>query len=421
MPAFDHSAAPSSVPPKYRDPSVLPTNIMKDPRVAKGSTFGARARVAAQAQALLSSSAGGAAVKEKVKRHRPAKKTSIFDYKPPKSSKDDLDLAQYLVEQTLPVPTSTASTQSAAFMARPLTPDFVPQKTGVDASTQLSDEVFDFDVEVGDLLGVIVSKTMEQALIEVEEEAELETLDSESNRLAAEREMELERIRQLEKRSAKEWAVKKERVAAERQLAADVAALRAKVCAVRMMKEVLPVKKAEIYEGKVKSGEWIVDDIKTIFMPWLLAAVEEKISSRSAGHAIIDGVIEYALQYAVNAEASAKKEEEARLASIAEAEAAARRARVGKVKINITAESLGLAEDKSVGPIEITGADTVGDLEEKILSWLDGEEVAYTKPEAGFLQLGYGGEVLGKDTVVLDIPGGELNVVGKTDGGDAEP
>ena len=63
MPAFEHSSAPMPITGKkgkYRDDMLLPTNIMKDPRVAKGSTYSAHhKKVKAEAQAILSRSIGG--------------------------------------------------------------------------------------------------------------------------------------------------------------------------------------------------------------------------------------------------------------------------------------------------------------------------------------------------------------------------
>jgi hypothetical protein len=87
-----------------------------------------------------------------------------------------------LVEQVAPIAVSSVDTQTAQFEARPPSPEFVPMKTGIDMTTQLSDEVFDFDIEVGPLLQVIVGKTMEQALLEVEGEAELRALEDECGR-----------------------------------------------------------------------------------------------------------------------------------------------------------------------------------------------------------------------------------------------
>lgn len=51
-------------------------------------------------------------------------------------------------------------TQTDAFEERPQTPDFVPKKTGVDASTQIevSDKLFDFEAEVQPMLAVLVGK-----------------------------------------------------------------------------------------------------------------------------------------------------------------------------------------------------------------------------------------------------------------------
>lgn len=57
-------------------------------------------------------------------------------------------------------PEQDVDTQTDAFEDRPQTPDFVPKKTGVDASTQIevSDKLFDFDAEVQPMLAVLVGK-----------------------------------------------------------------------------------------------------------------------------------------------------------------------------------------------------------------------------------------------------------------------
>ena len=50
----------------------------------------------------------------------------------------------------------------------------MPKKTGIDEETQIWDyELFDYDWEVNPILNVVVDKTLEQALLEVEEETEL--------------------------------------------------------------------------------------------------------------------------------------------------------------------------------------------------------------------------------------------------------
>ena len=51
---------------------------------------------------------------------------------------------------------------------------YIPKKTGIDAFTQVeNDELFNFDREVEPIVQVLVSKTIEQAMLEVQEEDEL--------------------------------------------------------------------------------------------------------------------------------------------------------------------------------------------------------------------------------------------------------
>jgi hypothetical protein len=53
----------------------------------------------------------------------------------------------------------------------------VPKKTGIDKITQIEDyELFDYDREVQPILNVLLTKTVEQSLLEVEEETELEEI-----------------------------------------------------------------------------------------------------------------------------------------------------------------------------------------------------------------------------------------------------
>jgi hypothetical protein len=59
-------------------------------------------------------------------------------------------------------------------LPKPPTPPYVPKKTGIDEETQIWDyDLFYYDREVNPILNVVVDKTLEQALLEVEEETEL--------------------------------------------------------------------------------------------------------------------------------------------------------------------------------------------------------------------------------------------------------
>lgn len=86
----------------------------------------------------------------------------------------DIQTDVYLEELTDTVPEVDTTTQTDAFLDRPPTPLFIPQKTGMDATTQIEGgDLFDFDFEVEPILEVLVGKVLEQGLMEVLEEEEL--------------------------------------------------------------------------------------------------------------------------------------------------------------------------------------------------------------------------------------------------------
>ena len=67
--------------------------------------------------------------------------------------------------------------QTDEFVGKPPTPPYVPKKSGIDKITQIEDyDLFNYDREVQPILNVLLSKTVEQAVLEVEEETELEEI-----------------------------------------------------------------------------------------------------------------------------------------------------------------------------------------------------------------------------------------------------
>jgi hypothetical protein len=86
----------------------------------------------------------------------------------------EVPLHLYLIEQAEPVYTTEENTQTDEFLAEEPTPIFRPRKTGVDVETQVdSEEVFDYDKDVMPILEVVISKSMEQSIMEVRQEEEL--------------------------------------------------------------------------------------------------------------------------------------------------------------------------------------------------------------------------------------------------------
>ena len=407
-----------------REPPAFTTNIMKDPRVVKGSTYSATAMAArAEATKILLSQSGvfpkrsSDALGSSARLPPPgAKPPSIYDYRPSQVGGVSLDLAANLVEQVSTPATSLAATQTSDFAPRPITPPYVPRKTGVDNATQLTDETFDFDVEVEPLLSVLCSKTVEQSLLELEMEHELAALQSEYDRLRAEEAAERSRIAAMEDKALADWNVKKAKVAAEVAKAKAQDELRRKIACLRFSAEVMPRALSEVYAAKVLDGSFVLNTVGTIFLPWLKEQVTENLRRQEEGKKAVDHVIRAALAMAAKHDDEARERREAvKMEKAALEKEASKKAR-GKVRISIMKDTLpGLTEDKVVGPLDITGEDTVADLESKITEWLrdnGGAEEGGWMPQPGFLKLGFEGKELPPTTRVLDIPGGALSVLG---------
>lgn len=102
------------------------------------------------------------------------------------------------------------SCQTDLFLQRPVTPHYVPVKNGVDVSTFIDNELFDFDLEVQPVLENIIGRTLQQALTEVIHEEEIADLREQQQKILASREAELHELRRLEEQ---ECNLKSEKVA----------------------------------------------------------------------------------------------------------------------------------------------------------------------------------------------------------------
>ena len=78
---------------------------------------------------------------------------------------------------------------------------FLPQKLGKDEATQIMDgDLFDFDKDVQPLLTVVVGKTLEQSMLELEQEQEIENLKQDKLMYSKKRNDDSKRIKNLEEK-----------------------------------------------------------------------------------------------------------------------------------------------------------------------------------------------------------------------------
>ena len=87
-------------------------------------------------------------------------------------------MTYFLTEQGRTVPEEcNVKVQTDEFLPKPPSPKYVPKKTGIDKQTQIGDyDLFEYDREVQPILNVLLTKTVEQAILEVEEETELQEI-----------------------------------------------------------------------------------------------------------------------------------------------------------------------------------------------------------------------------------------------------
>ncbi|KAF4047122.1 Radial spoke protein 3 [Phytophthora infestans] len=197
----------------------VPTNIMHDPRIPRGSVF---------APVNTSRSSEG---REKAKKRRNTankrrsnnNRNHVNAFKTmagPSNGFTSISLASNLIEQTQPTSERESFSQTDEFLSRTVnarnakTNDiFIRPKIGIDTFTQIeeSDGLFNFDVEVKPLLNVLVNKTLAQALLEVKEEQEMQILHCQHEVLKAEKSDARQEERELEEK-AKEANRRKELV-----------------------------------------------------------------------------------------------------------------------------------------------------------------------------------------------------------------
>ncbi|KER27626.1 hypothetical protein T265_05347 [Opisthorchis viverrini] len=235
---------------------------------------------------------------------------------------------QYLEALTDIIDEADVECQTDAFLDRPPTPQFVPAKTGADVETQIYEgdvsicfeclitfvflplifypsplkppnvnvctKLFDFDLEVREILEVLLGKTLEQALLEVAEEEELADLRAQQSAFEEIRSAEIAEVQRLMEQDKRLRTEKEER---RQQYVAAVAQqkeLAAKVAARAFAKAYLSDLQPRVFD-KLKEQGYFYDpvehDIENGFIPWLMEEVEEELELDNRARALLDLMI----------------------------------------------------------------------------------------------------------------------------------
>lgn len=270
---FSYSTAPQPIKPaaKYRNKDAaaaagdVSLSLMSDPRVIRGTTtaplFSTRPGAANNLLGGEGTEKEGFRNTKKSSSSKDATSRGTYNFEFKKYSNDDLDLSLYLTEKNDKAnryPPKIVETQTDEFVPRPPSPEYVPRKTGIDSYTQVEDanELFDFDVEVTPMLDVIVAKTLEQALFEMNAENELFELNKTMVQFIANADEEEEWVRQKEAETRKESYQKQGDLARMRERAHELLQTNIKVAGVQMMEQIMPSVMEQLTQDLYKSGEW---------------------------------------------------------------------------------------------------------------------------------------------------------------------
>ncbi|KAK0160596.1 hypothetical protein PV328_007990 [Microctonus aethiopoides] len=273
-------------------------NIMFDRRVVRGSTF-ASASIIADEQAQAAARHAEARRKQLSKKRSQISSRSMMlrlpSPPPVLGRKHEPVQTDLYLEELLEKPQeSEVATQTDYYLDRPSTPPFCPEKTGIDAETQIGPgELFDYDVEVQPILEVLVGKTIEQALTEVLEEEELASIKEQQRRfleLRAAEQAEALRLEQQDRRIREE----KDRRLRQHEDALKIQQeteerVAATVLLTGYIAELLPT----VLDSLKVSG-YLLDEMKSDsedgFMPWLVKEVRKEMDTMIDSRELLSGI-----------------------------------------------------------------------------------------------------------------------------------
>lgn len=397
------------------DATAPPANIMYDSRVRRGNTYQPNAGATmgttsgtvgfgASATTVPGGPGGESMRRTKIRPPKP----SIYDVKPPTREHVEVDVTPFLVEQVPETTTSEITTQTDLFKRRPDTPEYVPKKTGIDVSTQISasDNLFNFDREVEPILEVIVGKTLEQALLEVSEEGELASIELRKQDLQEGKRREAAALRKMEELEQQKFVAKEKARQIEIQRVRHENVLREKVAALaagRNLAAVVARAAMDALEREGKFADPVRDAIEAKFLPWLYDEVGKETTRVAQAEAAADSVVEAAVARAAELHA-ARREADARAAAEAERRRKEEEEKLGLLRVYVKGVVGEDGKPRVVGPIQLTKYDTIDQVEAKIKAWLAkemGED--YTPPEDGFMRLGVEGRAVSKSDTLMGV------------------
>lgn len=285
-----------------------------------------------------------------------------------------MNLLPHLVEEVKIVEIDTAEAQTDEFLPEPPPQEYLPQKTGIDASTQVEDgELFNFNVEVEPLLDVLVNKTLEQSLMEVEEEHEIATMQNFKAEWKARQASQMSDWQDQVKEEERRWKEKEEVVRQRREKKRREKEVLLKLQALRATELYTP----QLVPNAVNDllGVCFPDSkelaIEQLFLPNLFKQVQKEQDTVRKAAELLDEISDSRVERLVTAQSTAAQAQKEKWAEICRQRAEEEQIRQGNIKIYVDD---GKGGRMAIGPIQISSTDTIEEANNRVFAWLQENE-----------------------------------------------
>ncbi|XXQ34383.1 Ubiquitin-like domain-containing protein [Plasmodiophora brassicae] len=352
-----------------------PINIMCDPRVYRGTAFGKNSFKSSSSSAAASPGTPADLKDRTIKNRRVSRQARLPSIAELHQSihvvlpHEDVPLRVHLEERLAPpVVHRTQTTQTDAFPDRPADPGYVPAKIGMDTGTQIADgDLFDLDEAMAPIVSVLVSKTLQQALIEVQMETELSVIAERKRDANLTEALRLEQIAEQEANARADAAKaarllenERERVRRERRVIELTLSRRLACSTLANLSDALRDRLALtgfFYDSAQRQ-------VEEHFLPWITERVQERVADQFAVVArLVADVVDDAVRRGRrdwSQERQAADDERRRLV-----EERRRRERVVNLHLRLMA-----LEGRIVGPVPVRNEQTIGAVQDAIRQWL---------------------------------------------------
>ncbi|KAI8897891.1 radial spoke 3 [Globomyces pollinis-pini] len=286
--------------PRDEEPKNTSVNIMYDRRIFRGNTYASPALPLNSVDPLELQKQQEQKRRLKAKRKAESRRRVRTPDAVEGRKHIDVQTDLYLEELSDKVPEAIAITQTDAFLNRAPSPLYIPQKSGVDIATQIYDgELFDFDFEVSPILDVIVGKTLEQALMEVNEELELSTLRAHHRRFEEIRNAEYAEVQRLEDAERRRTEEKERRMKEQQLIQKEKQEVAEKIASRAFAKSYLQSLIPTVFDSLATNGyfyEVIEKELELSFMPWLSGEVEKTLKRFEIAQKLVDDLTQNAIK-----------------------------------------------------------------------------------------------------------------------------